>query len=856
MKKRFLLPFVLSSLLFASCSPTSPGGEPPVGPVEKEISSIELSNKITAYNVGDEFVKPTVIAIYEDESREEVTSEATFSGYDLSVEGTQTVHVSYKTKSASYQITVTKHSGGIIRTLQSISIGEGKTEFTVGDAFERPVVLATYDNGDEENVALSATFTGYNMSVANTYTVNVSYGGENTSYQITVKESTLKVYEIDLASSIGKSSDLDGVSTNRGEYFTFSFAQNGASEKIIVSNQDGYYIKLLDKAQFTVKATNATLSKIELTRQDRIKTFTVDNGTYTDDGVTAIWEGNSTQVTFTSSCITSDDGGQNRFNHVKITYEVGEKPTPIIGDKSTIVEVLDIAKDIHYLPNDAGWYCSEYTVTVDILAIDAIDSVSASTSEGYDPNARGKILAIDDTGYMMFSSGTETTPTLSFFQKVKKYLKSGTTTYTVTGKIAFYNDVPEVKVESCSYNESLSFNHTIDDFKKRTITGSEEFANETHSASVKLNSKGYGVRDVVEIKGLTYFNVYNKDAGSYLFVDQEGQLIPVFSALNKDRSSLEQGKCYDIVGLESMYNGRPSFRILSVKRSELEATEFDFENSTVKLDSLNPIYNIGESSSQYPLSEFTLYSADVLVSTYWDGSKNRYTFNTTCWVVNKSCTTGTSSNDSADKYSLDVFNVEEIDYNQSLVNYLINDCSSKEEAEAYRVTLYFTLSRLETVNHKNQWRVNVIEDLIFSLDYYNASEASMTFDTSKASCEREDGVYQTWTNSENALSVTNSSTSEGTIERRVDYLKIMDATKLVIAFDKEILGFNLYKGSYSYITGLGDLEIEAYKQFAAFFTVKLAEPTKEIVIDPIYIGATGNTDYLKVTSITVKYVEA
>ena len=847
MKKRFLLPFVLTSLIFASCTPTNPGENPPVGPVEKELVSIELSNKKTSYNVGDSFVKPTVTAIYEDESREEVTSSATFTGYNLSQEGTQTVHVSYKNKSASYQITVTKHSGGNISTLQSISIGEGKTEYTVGDAFERPVVLATYDNGDEENVSLNATFSGYNMNTAGTYTVNVSYSGKSTSYTITVKESSIKTYSDDLATTLGKINSLDGYSTNQGEYFAFSFAKNGGTTPLS-SKDSGGYIALYDKNSMTVNSLRE-MQEIKITLKDKINTFTVDVGQVEVSNSIATWTGSTKSVTFTSN-------SQNRFNHIEIKYLNEDKPDPIIGDKSTIAEVLDIAKDIEYLPNDAGWYCSDYTVSVDILAIDAIDSVSAATSEGYDPNARGKILAIDDTGYMMFSSGTETNPTLSFFQKVKKYLKSGTTTYTVTGKIAFYNNVPEVKVEACSYNESLSFTHTINDFKKRTLAGSEEFANETYNQDVKLNSKGYGVRDVVEIKGLTYFNVYNKEAGSYLFVDQQGQLIPVFSALNKDRSSLEQGKCYDIVGLESMYNGRPSFRILSVKLSEFEATEFDFENSTVKLDSLNPIYNIGETSTQYPLSEFTLYSADVLVSTYWDGSKNRYTFNTNCWVVNKKCTTGTSSNDAADKYSLDVFNVEEIDYNQSLVNYLINDCSSKEEAEDYRVTLYFTLSRLETVNHKNQWRVNVIEDLIFSLDYYNASEASMTFDTSKATCDRVDGVYQTWTNSENALSVTNSSTKEGTIERRVDYLKIMDATKLVITFDKEILGFTLYKGSYSYITGLGDLEIEAYKQFAAFFTVKLAEPTKEIVIDPIYIGATGNTDYLKVTSITVKYLEA
>ena len=845
MKKKFLLPFVITSLLFVSCSQSSPTDNPP-SPVEKIVASLELSNKKIDYYVNEAFVKPTVTAIYEDGNREDVSSLASFSGYDLSIEGNQTVHVSYKNKSTSYQIIVSSHGGGDIRVLDHISVGEGKTEFTVNDVFERPVVLAIYDNGDEENVSISAAFTGYNMSVAGTYTVQVSYGGKNTSYQITVKDSPYKIYSDDLATTIGKQNSLDGYSTNQGDYFTFSFAKNGGNTPLS-SKDSGGYIALYDQNSMTITSLR-NIVEVKLTLKDKINTFTVNVGHVEVNNSIATWEGESKSITFTSV-------NQNRFNHIEIKYVNEDKPEPIIGEKCTIKEVLDIASDIEYLPNDAGWYCSEYTVTVDILAIDAIDSSASSASEGYDPNARGKVLAIDDTGYMLFSSGTETSPSLSFFQKVKKYLKSGTTTYTVTGKIAFLNDVPEVKVEAATYKENLTFSHTIDDFKKRTIEGSEAFASETHNETVKLNSKGYGIRDVVEIKGLTYFNVYNKEAGSYLFVDQKGQLIPVFSVLNKDRSSLEKGKCYDIVGLESMYNGRPSFRILSVKLSELTPTEFDFENSTIKLDSLTPIYSISETSSQYPLSEFNLYSADVLVSTYYDGSKNRYTFNTDCWVINNKCTTGTSSTDSANKYSLDVFNVEEIDYNQSLINYVINDCSSKEEAEEYRVTLYFTLSRLETVNHKNQWRVNVIEDLIFSLDYYNASEASMTFDASKASCERVDGVYQTWSNSNNSLVVSNSSTSEGTIERRVDYLKIKDATKLVITFDKEIIGFTLYKGSYSYITGLGDLEIEAYKQFAAFFTVKLLEPSKEIVIDPIYIGATGNTDYLKVTSITVKYLE-
>ena len=153
MKKKFLLPFVITSLLFVSCSQSSPTDNPP-SPVEKIVASLELSNKKIDYYVNETFVKPTVTAIYEDGSREDVSSLASFSGYDLSIEGNQTVHVSYKNKSTSYQITVSSQGGGDIRVLDHISVGEGKTEFTVNDVFERPVVLAIYDKGDEENVSI------------------------------------------------------------------------------------------------------------------------------------------------------------------------------------------------------------------------------------------------------------------------------------------------------------------------------------------------------------------------------------------------------------------------------------------------------------------------------------------------------------------------------------------------------------------------------------------------------------------------------------------------------------------------------------------------------------------------------
>ena len=73
--------------------------------------------------------------------------------------------------------------------LTSIAVENPKTEYTVGDAFEKPTVKATYD--DASIVAVTgATFTGYDMTTAGEQTVTVSYTeGEvtaTTTYDITV----------------------------------------------------------------------------------------------------------------------------------------------------------------------------------------------------------------------------------------------------------------------------------------------------------------------------------------------------------------------------------------------------------------------------------------------------------------------------------------------------------------------------------------------------------------------------------------------------------------------------------------------------------------------------------------------
>ena len=69
------------------------------------IKKIEVSNPKTEYTVGDEFVPPMIIGT--DENGKTRTLACSFTGYDMTKEGTQTVTVSYQNLlSVTYQITV------------------------------------------------------------------------------------------------------------------------------------------------------------------------------------------------------------------------------------------------------------------------------------------------------------------------------------------------------------------------------------------------------------------------------------------------------------------------------------------------------------------------------------------------------------------------------------------------------------------------------------------------------------------------------------------------------------------------------------------------------------------------------
>lgn len=85
--------------------------------VAATLEEITLSGTYpTRFNAEDAFSYEgmTVTAIYSDDSEEDVTASATFSGYDMSIGGTQTVTVAYGGKTAVYNIIVVPENTDVL----------------------------------------------------------------------------------------------------------------------------------------------------------------------------------------------------------------------------------------------------------------------------------------------------------------------------------------------------------------------------------------------------------------------------------------------------------------------------------------------------------------------------------------------------------------------------------------------------------------------------------------------------------------------------------------------------------------------------------------------------------------------
>lgn len=160
----------------------------------KVLSSISVNGYKSSFIEGDNFAfNGTVTAHYTDSTTGNVTSLASFSGYNMTSVGNQTVTVSYGGKTATYGITVDKG------TLSSISVSGQTTTYQKGNAFSFDgICTATFANGYQKTVnPTSVNSPDMSTGGVKTITVSFTYNGstKTTNYDITVNTDRVVIEE-------------------------------------------------------------------------------------------------------------------------------------------------------------------------------------------------------------------------------------------------------------------------------------------------------------------------------------------------------------------------------------------------------------------------------------------------------------------------------------------------------------------------------------------------------------------------------------------------------------------------------------------------------------------------------------
>lgn len=238
------------------------------------LSSIFLSGYTTSFVEGDEFTYGgTVTATFSDSSSLNVTNESTFTGYNMTSVGNQTVTVSYTykgvTKTQTYNINVA------IGTLTSIAVSGMTLSYVKNAPFSFDgICTATFANGYQKAVAPTSVSSPDMSSSGNkTVTISFTYNGktETTSYEITVN-AYRKVME-ESYSSIGTATFNSSIVVNPNGAFKVSttgyttfesssirLASGGQNGGLSITNPSSSVYKMVINAKSYGSDANVTLS--------------------------------------------------------------------------------------------------------------------------------------------------------------------------------------------------------------------------------------------------------------------------------------------------------------------------------------------------------------------------------------------------------------------------------------------------------------------------------------------------------------------------------------------------------------------------------------------------------------------
>lgn len=297
-----------------------------VSAAAKTLSSIAVSGQKTSYSVDDTFVKPTVTATFSDNTQQDVTSSATFSGYDMATAGNYTVTVSYTygstTKTTSYSITVSASSSGDTSTVTINFASGGNCTSTSGTftGVSFTTAQSSAQNAPAYNTSSYELRLYYNSSGnGNTFTLTPSSGYTITGIVITASSTS---YTPSVKYNVDGGSDTSGTWSSE----TMTISGISASSSLVFRNANTTNTQLRIKSvavnlSSESGSTAPTLSSISLNTTNATTSFSVgDTFSYAGLVVTAHYSDDSSETVSSGYTVSTPDMSTAGNKTITVTY--------------------------------------------------------------------------------------------------------------------------------------------------------------------------------------------------------------------------------------------------------------------------------------------------------------------------------------------------------------------------------------------------------------------------------------------------------------------------------------------------------------------------------------------------------
>ena len=348
------------------------------------LESLSLSGTYpTVFNQNAAFSSEGIVvtAHYDDESTKDVTEGATFTGYDMSTPGLQTVTVGYSGKTTTYEITVNEY-----------------VQPTSFDINLNNALFGTNYNGTASGITDDNTLSG----VLNN--VTVTYAGSGNHY---INNNQIRFYpnnKLKLEAPTGYvitkivfTSDgtwAATISANEGTYTSSTKTWTGEATSVLFTGSGSNRCDMSKAAIILEKNESKTLSSIAISGEYKTEFYVDDDFSHTGMVVTATYDNASTKDV--SENVTFEGYDMNSVGTQEVTVSYTEKEVTKTVTYNIEVKALPVLESITL----SGSYPQNFIVGDDFshtgIVVTATlddntenDVTASATFSGYDMNTIG-----------------------------------------------------------------------------------------------------------------------------------------------------------------------------------------------------------------------------------------------------------------------------------------------------------------------------------------------------------------------------------------------------------------------------------------------------------------------------------